>query len=184
MKRIIILFILVTVIFSEANSQRKLSFIEEYIDFTLNKDFFEVNGVYLFHNTSDELIRTTISFPFASNVQSIDTIRVFDLNKNNLIEYKSFGKSIYFPLEIAANDTVSYNIAYRQPIAKINEYILLTTHAWGKPLQKVKYSLKVNDGIEVEEISYAPDSITASGIRKWEKQNFMPDKNFIVTIKN
>lgn len=163
------------------HAQASLKFVEEYIDFKLDEQFFEINGVFLFHNPQESRIRTRIEFPFATEADSLKAIRVFDLNKNERLKYTAKGKSIYFIIEIEAKDTLSINIAYKQPAKAENVYIITSTQAWGKPLEKAKYSLKTAENRSVKNFSYNPDYRTPEGIYIWEKTGFMPEKDFIVT---
>jgi len=183
MKRIIIVFLFLFY-WGNSQAQNRLKFIEEYIDFKLNTSYFSINGVYLFYNNSDKQINTVIQFPFASAADSVEVLRVYDINNNTNIEYSKRGNSIFFRVSIIPNDTSHINISYRQATQKENTYILKSTQAWGTPLRKVKYSFLLQDDISVEQFSYPPDSILPDrGICLWERYNFMPEENFVVNIK-
>ena len=163
--------------------QRGVSFIEEYIDFSVGKSGFETNGIYVFTNNRDSEIRQEIQFPFALGIDSIEILRVYDFSSNKNIPYRSLNKSISFPLEMQPFDTVYINIAYTQTLLKNNVYILRSTQTWGKPLQKAQYTLTVYDSLPVETISYPPDS-QKDNVYYWEKYNFLPSKDFEVVLKD
>jgi len=76
-----------------------------------------------------------------------------------------------------------YNIAYTQTLLKNNVYILRSTQAWGKPLQKAQYSLTVHDSLSIENFSYPPDS-QEDNVYHWEKYDFLPTEDFEVKIGN
>ena len=78
-------------------------------------------------------------------------------------------------------DTVYINIAYTQTLLKNNVYILRSTKSWGKPLQKAQYALTVHDSLSIESISYPTDS-QKDNVYYWEKQNFLPSKDFEVML--
>ncbi|MDD4199399.1 MAG: hypothetical protein PHZ12_08355, partial [Paludibacter sp.] len=46
-------------------AQNQVSFYEEYIDFTLDSNYFCINGIYSFCNVSDRAVNQNIIFPFA-----------------------------------------------------------------------------------------------------------------------
>ena len=163
--------------------QRGVSFIEEYIDFSVRKSGFETNGIYVFTNNRDSEIRQEIQFPFALGIDSIEILRVYDFSSNKNIPYRSLNKSISFPLEMQPFDTVYINIAYTQLLLKNNIYILRSTQTWGKPLQKAQYTLTVHDSLSVETISYPPDS-QKDNVYYWEKYDFLPSKDFEVVLKD
>ena len=60
--------------------QREVSFIEEYIDFSIGKTGFETNGIYVFTNNSDRGIQQDIQFPFALGTDSIQVIRLYNIS--------------------------------------------------------------------------------------------------------
>jgi hypothetical protein len=158
-----------------------VSFIEEYIDFTIGKSGFETNGIYVFANTGEREIRQEIQFPFALGVDSVEVLRVYNFSYNKEIPYRTLKKSIAFLLEMQPFDTVYINIAYTQTLLKNNVYILRSTQAWGKPLQKAQYTLTVSDSLSIETFSYPPDS-QKDNVYYWEKQDFLPSWDFEVGL--
>jgi len=160
-----------------------VSFIEEYIDFSIGESGFETNGIYVFANNGDKEIRQEIRFPFALGIDSIDVQRVYNISYNKNMPYRSSNKSISFLLELQARDTVYINIAYTQTLLKNNIYILRSTQAWGKPLQKAQYSLTVHDALSIENLSYPPDS-QKDNVYHWEKYDFLPTEDFEVRLSN
>jgi hypothetical protein len=159
-----------------------VSFIEEYIDFSIGKQGFETNGIYVFTNNSEREIRQEIQFPFALGIDSIEVLRVYNFSYNKNIFYRSLNKSISFLLEIQPLDTVYVSISYTQTLLKNNIYILRSTQAWGKPLQKAQYSLTVQDALSIETISYHPDS-QKDNVYYLEKYDFLPSKDIEVVLK-
>jgi len=162
--------------------QREVSFIEEYIDFTIGKTGFETNGVYVFTNNSEQEVRQEFHFPFALGIDSIDILQVYNFSYNKNAPYRNMNRGIAFLLEIQPLDTVYINISYTQTLLKNNVYILRSTKAWGKPLQKVQYTLTVHDSLFIEDISYPPDS-QKDNVYYWEKYDFFPSKDFEVVLK-
>lgn len=163
-------------------AQNPIAFTEEYIDFRITLDYFETNGIYYFENTSSQYQEAYISFPLGVKADSVEVVRVYSLSGNHEIMYSKRDMSIYFTIKIQPKDFLAVNILYRQPVQTENRYILLSTQTWGKPLNIANYSLNVDKDIRIKEFSYSPDSLSQD-IYYWRKRNFMPEKDFIVSIE-
>ena len=176
------LFYIIFFTYGIVNARNELHFVNEYIDFSVKENYFTVNGVYVFVNTSSDRRVNEIAFPFALSNDSTEIIRVFNLSQGKQIDYKIYNKSILFKLEIANNDTLDVNISYRQLLKKENSYILLSTAYWNSPLENAVYSFTMN-GINTNySFSYKPDTLI-DNTYYWERINFMPDKDFKVWLK-
>lgn len=187
MKRII--EILIGVFFSliSTEAQINVSFFEEHIDFSLGNNYFTINGIYSFTSKTGKNEIQQIIFPFPNETNSIDLIRIIQLNTLRNVEFKKLKNSIYFKILIPANDTVDLNIFYRQKLSATNKYILTSTQWWGEPLKKVVYSLTTEKDVKIKSFTYQPNSIKIIREKKvyqWEKQNFMPNKDFEIIIED
>ena len=162
-------------------AQREISFVEEYIDFEINAEKFVINGVYQFQNNTNRDIMRKITFPFGISTDSVTVNSVWDLTNGRSIDYEILKESIAFPIKLNPQDNFSLHIVYNQPVKKENRYILRSTQTWGEALKSATYSLTVKD-FAVEQFSYTPDS-TKDNIYYWQKRDFLPEKDFIVTLK-
>ncbi len=162
-------------------AQRKISFVEEYIDFEINAKKFVINGVYLFSNNTNHDIIQKITFPFGISTDSVTINRVWDLTNGHSIDYKILNESIAFSVKLNPKDSLSLNIVYDQPVKKENRYILRSTQAWGEALKVAIYSLTVKD-FSVGQFSYTPDAIKENTYY-WKKSDFLPEKDFMITLK-
>jgi len=161
-------------------------FFEEHIDFSLDSNYFCVNGIYSFQNKNNQDINQQIIFPFADESTEIDSIRIVNLYSSRKIDFNRKDNFIRFSVYLPANDTVDVNIFYRQKTSAKNKYILTSTQFWGKPLEKAVYTLMAEQNIKIKSFSYLPDSIKEFDDRKlyiWEKYNFMPNEDFEIIIK-
>lgn len=169
----------------ELAAQQKIAFISEYIDFTIDDNYFTINGIYNFKNNTDQFINKKISFPFAVETSLIDSIRIVNLNNLQIIPYKKEAKEIMFFLSISPLDTVRINIFYHQKKELKNVYILKSASSWDKPLEEAIYTLTVNDNIKIKSYSIEPDSFT-TGLKVvvyyWNKYEFKPDIDFEIQI--
>ena len=168
--------------FANTFAQKPVSFVEEYIDFELNDEYFRVNGVYYFVNNTGDTINKAIRFPFASTLSSVHHIRVFNLSYGQHINHQPQKSSVSFHFPMQPHDTVCLNIAYDQDLEQKNTYILRSTQTWGEPLKEAVYSLKVEGDNRIEAFSYQPDS-TDQNMYYWKKKQFYPEKDFICEIK-
>ena len=185
MKKIVfILFVLIGTNF-HLKSQGGVLFFEEYIDFSIDSDYFCVNGIYSFQNRNTQDINQQIIFPFADEAKEIDSIRVINLYLDKKIDFSRINNFIRFTVYLPVNDTVDVNIFYRQKTSVENKYIITSTKSWGKPLEKAVYTLTTDKNIKIKSFSYFPDSVKEfedKNLYIWEKHNFMPKEDFEIIL--
>lgn len=184
-KRIVICFFILLSVPVYLAAQNPVVFFEEHIEFILDDSIFSINGIYSFCNNSKELVTKRIIFPFAVKTESIDSIRVINLNREQLVPYRLLGNAISFNLTILPKDTLDINIFYRQKTSIKNTYILTTTQAWGRPLEKATYTLITPKKMPELSFSYPPDSmqiIDNNYLYRWKKVRFLPKYDFNIVI--
>jgi len=184
-KWILCLSLLIACMVSIVQAQHPVSFFEEHIDFVIDSACFSINGIYSFRNASDKPVNQHIIFPFADKTSGIDSIRIVNLNTLKKIPFIRLESSVSFEFEIPPKDTIDLNIFYRQKAAAKNTYIITSTQTWGKPLETAVYTLTTEKNLRIKSFSYSPDSSkTNQGkiLYKWEKHQFMPVKDFEITI--
>jgi hypothetical protein len=168
-----------------APAQKPVSFLAEYIDFKIEGEYFSINGLYVFLNRTDKSANTGILFPFTMPAALIDSIGIMNLNTSRQIVYKKREKDIVFNLLMNPFDTVTVHLCYRQPLARINTYILTSTQTWGTPLEKAVYTMTTDKKRMIRSFSFPPDSFITDAIYKtyyWSKTDFDPTADFEVTI--
>jgi len=158
------------------SAQNNLEFIQENIDFSIDPIRFSIHGIYVFSNNTEHEIHQTILFPFSQKADSVEVKRVYNLTYNEDLSFLDTESGIRFKLNILPKDTVILNISYSQKTDRENIYILESTQAWGEPLQQAEYSLTFENRIEIDSISYKPDSMI-------NHTYFYPKKNFTVWTK-
>jgi hypothetical protein len=119
------------------------------------------------------------------NVTSVVGSSVYPEKDPNVI--KSFNqKAAHFRLKIHPYDTAVIHIIYKQEIKNnMAEYILTSTQAWNKPLEKADFTLKIPINIKIDSLSYNADSLCCFKdyfLYKWYFKDFMPDRNFYVSF--
>lgn len=173
------------IFFTEA--QTKISFFEEHIDFSLENNYFTINGIFSFSNKNNMPQTQQIIFPFANETNSIDSIRVINLNTLSNLDFIKLKSSVVFKITVPANDTVDLNIFYRQKKSTTNKYIITSTQSWGKPLNKAVYSLSTEKELNIKSFTYQPDTIKTINDKKlylWNKTDFMPKNDFEIIIND
>ena len=169
---------------------QSIDFYKEDITFKLNKTKFYISGLYHFKNTSDKLQKSLIYFPVIPTciTNKADSINIINLSNLQHVPYNRKTSGFTFLLESKANDSTIYQIEYEQDICGDSAlYILESTQKWVKPLRSGIYKLIVPDSLEIEFLSYEPDSIysfTNYKIYYLYKINFFPDRNLVFKIKS
>lgn len=168
-------------------AQGGLSFDEEYLTFTLSRNSFQVNGIYVF--SAKEITEHSILYPFP-----VDAVfgNAYDIKVKNV----SMGTSVPYIMEkdsagIRFHTIISgssqFQIGYKQ-LLKSNRvrYILTTTKSWNKPLKFADYKLVVDSGIVITSFSMEPQKRIVQGgktVYFWQKKDFMPNTDFEVQFK-
>jgi len=166
-------------------AQIDVLFFEEHIDFSIDSNFFYINGIYSFQNKNKWNINQQIIFPFAKETTEIDSIRVINLYSDRKIDFRREDNSIHFSIYLPVNDTIDVNIFYRQKTSVKNKYIITSTQSWGKSLETAVYTLATEKNIKIKSFSYLPDSVREFDGRTlyiWEKHNFMPQSDFEIIL--
>jgi len=187
MKNILFTFLF---LFSTLSFSQDLQFVKEKIDFEISECEFVVDAVYYFRNNSSDTIKQYMRYPFPENtelgeVKSVVGSAVYP--EKDLDVIKNFNqKAAHFRLKIYPEDTAVTHIVYKQEIINQKaEYILTSTKAWNKPLEKADFTLKVPMDIKIDSLSYNADSLCCTKdylLYKWYFKDFMPDRNFYVSF--
>ena len=179
------------ILLSLISRSQSLEFYRENLVFSIDSSYFTVSGTYYFRNPSQQAGLFTITYPLprcAIN-ESIDTLVVFDAESPERPVLVTQKDSLYtFQVGIGAGSEKALSISYRQKYANNQvKYILTTTQYWRKSLKQASYDFLVPNYLLVKDFSYPPDShseFTDEIIYHWVKTDFMPEKDFIVHLKN
>jgi hypothetical protein len=167
-------------------AQNELEFVEEDITFEITDSIFKVKGIYYFHSSTESYYPISFPFPVESIYSKPFNISVKNLSSKNNINYEinKDTSSIFFRPMIKG--TTSLLISYSQELySNIAKYVLLSTNAWDKPLEKANYKLVVEPNLKIEVFSYKPDNTIEVDNKKiylWNKVNFRPRKDFKIVI--
>ncbi len=187
MKHILIFILLVSFKLAQAQD---LQFYQEDLDFKIEGNYFYVDGLYYFRNTSSKVINRRLFYPFPQDETygEVDSIFVINLQDSlNEMNLQNNIKGSSFTITIEPDTTAIYRICYRQELKGTKaEYILTTTQTWGSPFEQVNYTLEFPKEFSLDSISYMPDSLREEKekyIFFWHKEDFMPNKNFEINYE-
>lgn len=184
----LLLIIATTVMFCTFPGHGQMAdFFKEEITFAIHDSTFYVNGIY--HLRARHAVELPLIYPFPSNplYGAVDSIYIQNLTLNKRIDqYRETENGILFALNLDSLIPTQLLISYQQRLMGPQaEYILLSTSAWHKPLEKVTYRLLVPNETEVLRFSIEPDTMIIHGdtrIYYWERSNFLPDRNMVFTF--
>ena len=184
----LIIFVFVIAAAVEIQSQN-VDFFREDLRFRLMDGKFEIEGDYYFRNNTESPLTMKLIYPFPldSLFGKIDSVICFGSSDLSSSIYSVNQKQMIFAISIPPNESKIYRIAYHQQLrANKALYILTTTKRWGKPFERASYELLV-ENLDVDSLSYIPDKVEVfndSTKFYWDKENFMPDRDFEVFFSN
>ncbi len=189
-----LLVVLLSVLFLSCFSQN-LQFQKEKLNFTIEKDGFEVDGLYYFRNSTDDTLEQVILYPFPQSpglgtVESVQIEAIYpEADTGILIQCNQ--KAAGFRLKMNPNDSAIIHVSYSQSTPNNRaEYILTSTQVWQNPLEQADFTLAIPMDIKIDSLSYHADSLIFTDhhlLYKWQFLDFMPERNFFVSfseIKN
>ena len=171
---------------SQKAFSQEIQFYKEDLTFEIKDNRFSVSGKYYLRNAdhTDRTITLIYPFPQDSLYKPVDTIFIYNMNKAEEIKPLEI-KMEYsvFKIEMEAKESAEVVIYYSQELNACKaEYILTTTKSWKRGLEKASYQLISDVELNFTYFSYTPDSSFISGTNRiyyWERESFMPDKNFV-----
>ncbi len=182
--------LLILIFSSTVSLAQGLQFVKEKLDFEITESEFTVDGMYYFRNTRADTIKQYMLYPFPENpelgeVTSVVGSSVYPEKDPDVIKHFN-QKAAHFRLKVYPDDTAVTHIVYKQEIKENKaEYILASTKAWNRPLEKADFTLKVPINIKIDSLSYNADSLCCYKnylLYKWYFEDFMPDRNFYVSF--
>jgi hypothetical protein len=168
---------------------KDIDFFREDLSFELKDGFFYVQGKYYFRNNTGNEIKTLLFYPIPQDSLYGKADNFFATCEKDSTDKltKANEKGFFFVVEIPPNSEQIYNIGYRQQmLGNKAEYILTTTQGWGKSFETANYLLSFPANVKLDSLSYMPDSLNLKNNSYhffYHKQDFMPDKNFIIQFE-
>lgn len=185
----LIFYLLLNLTFGDLFSQSYPDFYKEDVIFEMKGDTFYVQGIY-FIRSSQPNTSLNLLYPFQVDSLMNEPVieKAFDITHNcDLVIQNKSKDFIAFKVNFDSISETLFLIRYYQ-ILKSNQarYILLSTQSWDKPLSQANYKLIIPQKVKIATFSYSPDKEFIKDDEKiyiWQKENFMPDRDFIIQFK-
>ncbi len=179
-------FLIAYGLFIDCFSQTPIVFEKEDLTFEITGDVFKVKGLYYFH--AEQHKRTSLLYPFPTDsiYGKAYNINVQYANTGESIEFIANSDSSYIAFQIDIDRNKPIFIEYQQQL-KSNEakYILTTTQSWKQALKQAHFKLLTSPELVIKSFLYPPDQtieIEGKILYIWQKEQFMPRKDFIITF--
>jgi hypothetical protein len=171
----------------------RVDFFQEEITLTITDTTAKIEGMYHFRNNTDRDFEMPVVFPFY-----IDSLSLFPYyieaymlqgDKKIFLPHKEMVKfgGIRFKIPLEAGRECSWYLDYEQKIkSKRAVYIITSTAAWKKPLEKATYAFVTPESFKVINIWPEPDSsYSENGFNHFisVRRNFMPSKDMEIIWK-
>ena len=186
MKKQIIIFFLILVT-GLCFARSGLRFTEEDLSFGIEDSIFSVRGVYYF--STDHPGKYPILYPFPEDEEMGEAydILVRYIQTDETIDYKFKKKKNFITFVLNVDDDTPVYISYKQRLYdNFARYILLSTHSWKRPLERVEYKLNIMNDLKITYFSIEPDneiSLDFGRLYLWQRENYMPDRDLIFEFK-
>lgn len=167
--------------------QMPVEFVSESISMDIVNGQITVNGSYTLRSNDSALDTFPLMYPFPvdsglSYPDSITVLRAEDRSPIPFRENRERGM-IMFAVRPGISDT--FEVSYTQKIdGSSARYILTSTKAWGKPLERAEFNVSVPSNYRNVELSYDPDVKQKDGetvIYTLTRTDFMPDRDLVIT---
>jgi hypothetical protein len=161
-----------------------ISFVRESLRFTLAGDCFTFSGTYYFDNPGLEPVERSIYYPFVLSGSTPDSMNIIEVRSGKAVTAVPGRSGVTFVATILPRSTRSYRISFVQRARKQSlEYILTTTAAWERPLDRATFIVRVPANIVLKSLSLKPSTISSvEGVTTYiiEREHFMPGENLIL----
>ncbi|MBI4810720.1 MAG: hypothetical protein HY800_04630 [Ignavibacteriales bacterium] len=163
-----------------------MQFIRERIEIHVQDNNCCLKGQYYFTNNTSTILQRTVYYPFivSEALPFPDSIVVNDMGNCKTLPFLKSRSGILFSISIPPKTTNMYEVMYFQrTLDYFMEYILTTTHQWGKPLMRGEYVVDIPSKYKLKYISMRYDrEEDHDGDISYiiHRENFMPEKNLII----
>jgi hypothetical protein len=171
-----------------------VEFFQEEITFIVNDSIARVEGVYHFRNNLGRAFDMPVMFPFHvdSTTAYPDLIEAYIADSTGHRRALDFvdmpeRECIRMRIPMAAGPETIWNLNYEQRIsAERAVYVITSTAAWQKPLEKATYTFITPASFKDVEVWPEPDTTfieNGMAYRRCVKYNFMPKREMTISWK-
>jgi hypothetical protein len=148
-----------------------------------------LDGTYYFENHGPVAAGWSIFYPLINTTELPFpvSVSVVDASNGDPLTFENSTTGVLFFLSVPPERTKKIRVRYHQqtPAGKF-EYILTTTKAWGRPLERAEFSIVVPDSLELISCSPSFDRKEKNGqetIYHIRRDHFMPASNLMIQWK-
>jgi len=167
-----------------------VEFVSESIDIVISEGSFAVTGSYTLRWNDRGLSSFPLIYPFPVDcgLSFPDTVSVTGAGSGEPIPFRENRERGVIAFSVRPGMSDTFSVIYTQKyVGNSVRYILISTKAWGKALERAAFSVTVPQCFLDVELSYEADSISKDGdsvIYSMIKTDFMPDRDLLVTWNN
>jgi hypothetical protein len=163
--------------------QPQVRFEREFIRVVVKANGIRVEGTYVFANDSPAPLAAPLFYPLP--VDSLHpwptSIGVYSADGEEVEFSRSRPDGVRFRVELPAGGHGSVRVVYEQPSLDGSAcYILTTTSAWHRPLERADFEIVVPAGVEIESMAYEADDVVVrenDRVYILTREQFMPAKD-------
>jgi hypothetical protein len=183
----VVLWFLVVPAASRGQPQPTVEFTRERISIVVEDARIAVDGTYVLRNRTalDRVQNLFYPFPVDSAHPYPDSISVWQ-NREPL-PFERSGNGLLFSVRIPAGEAAAFRVVYGQNcLDHTGCYILTTTAAWNRPLERAEFDITFGGGAEMEWATYDLKYVGGGkNGRTYEftRERFMPDRDLCLRWK-
>ncbi len=164
-----------------------LTFEAEELNFYLENDLWEMDGLFHFANYDSLSAKELIFFPVPSDSfclpPKIKALSVQDDKEGAVTLLNQDKNGFTFLLSLPALSFCSLHLDYTQTLkSNYAKYIITTTNSWGRPLPYAKYTLHPGINVQIRSLPF-PVQKQEGRNYIWEFYDFAPEKEFEVIFQ-
>lgn len=189
MKVVLISILSALALLGAQTSAQSVQFVREEITVRVADKSCALEGVYYFKNPGPSPAGCSILYPLidTDSLPYPDSITVLDDSTARPIGFEKTTEGVLFYLSVPPQQTRRIRIWYshRTPVRRF-EYILTSTQAWGRPLERAEFHIVVPEFLTLVSCSPPFDTKETSEHRiiyRITRSNFMPGSNLTVQWK-
>jgi hypothetical protein len=161
-----------------------VTFLSETIRLSIEPGKIRVEGTYVFENRSPSPLAQRLYYPVP-----VDSAHVFPddflvRTRADTLVFSRFGNGISFVVPLEGGGRTSVHVAYEQRCLANNAcYILTSTAAWKRPLDRAEFEIRVAEGLELAWSAYEIEETVderAARVHRFARTEFMPEKDLCV----
>jgi hypothetical protein len=166
---------------SPVSDPHPVIFEREVIEVTLGVGRIRVAGTYHFRNNSDSPLIQGLYYPVPVDSTHPFPDRIVVTVGADTLDYQTSPAAVMFRVLLPAGGPVVVRVCYEQACPSSDAcYILTTTAAWNRPLNRADFFIRVPDDLILEWAAYDIDEVTYGegvSIHQFSRMDFMPDRD-------